>query len=67
MTGSLGQYDVRSIADLEQKMLQLPRGTVLVWGTNPDDVEAAILARLQVWADQQGVTLQRPVAELGSE
>ena len=60
VTGWLGQYSFNTVPELEQKMLQLPRGTVLVWGTKPDEVDAVILAQVEAWADARGVILQRP-------
>lgn len=61
VTGSLGQYRFRTVAELQQKMLQLPRGTVLMWGTKPDEVDDAILAQVDAWADERGVAFDLPV------
>jgi hypothetical protein len=58
LTGWIGHYDVRSVRDLEARIATLPRGTTLVWGTKPADVDDAVMAATRRWAAARGITIR---------
>jgi hypothetical protein len=55
VTGWIAQYDVSSLADVRAKIAQMPKGTVLVWGTKAEDVDAEVMDQVRAWAKARGI------------
>jgi hypothetical protein len=55
LTGWLGHYDLRSVADLQARIAQLPAGLTLEWQTKPADVDAALMDQVRKWAKARKV------------
>jgi hypothetical protein len=57
LTGWLGHYDLRSVADLRARIEQLPAGITLAWQTKPEDVDAEVMAQVRTWAKARNVQI----------
>ncbi len=57
VTGWIAHYDVRSVADVELRIRQMPAGVTLLWGTKPKDVDDALVAKMRAWASERNVAI----------
>ena len=57
VTGWVGHYDVRSVAELQTRIGQLPAGMTLEWQTKPADVDASLMDQVRKWAKARKVEI----------
>lgn len=57
VTGWIAQYDLRSVADIELRIGQMPEGTTLVLGTKAAEIDAEILAKVRSLAKARKITI----------
>ena len=64
LTGWLAHYDLRSVAELQARMAQLPPGITLEWQTKPADVDAALMDDVaELGEGAQGGDRRSPVGD----